>query len=157
DAQHAGAAWADAAAHVGANQDPTCKLYNGSATKDVQGGWWDAGDQNKYTNWGAQDAIELLRAYKESSAAFSDDYNLPESANGIPDVLDEVKWELDWIVRMQNDDGSVLSIVGNNDAGGKLPSTDTTACKYGPANTSATLTSAAVFALASKIYQPFNA
>src|SRR6185436_15525626 len=158
DAQYAGAAWADAAAHMGANQGPACKLYNGSTTKDLHGGWWDAGDQNKYTNWGAQDAIELLLGYRENPAAFGDDYNLPESGNGVPDLLDEVRWELEWLVRMQNADGSVLSIVGQgNSALNQLPSADTSDCKYGPANTSATLTTAAVFALASRIYQPFDA
>ena len=159
EAKYAGAAWADTAAHMGTNQDPTCKLYNGTATKDVHGGWWDAGDQNKYTNWGAEDALELLLGYLEAPAAYRDDYNIPESGNGVPDLLDEVRFELESIVRMQNSDGSVNSIVGQSNAElpNTLPSLDTKACQYGPVNTSATLTSAAVFALASRIYQPFDA
>ena len=46
-----------------------CYLYNDSAktlNKDLHGGWWDAGDFNKYTNWGASDVIELLHAYVET-------------------------------------------------------------------------------------------
>jgi endoglucanase len=148
-AQYAGAAWADGVAHP---QDAQCGLYtDGSAPKDLHGGWFDAGDENKYTNWAAGDSIELLRAYVETPSAFSDDYNIPESGNGVPDILDEAKWELDWIGRMQNADGSVLSIVGHG--GASPPSADKSACKYGPANTSAALTSAAAFAYASIVFK----
>jgi len=129
-----------------------CGLYSdGSAPLDLHGGWFDAGDQNRYTNWGASDVIELLRAYVESPTAFTDDTNIPESGNGVPDVLDEAKWEIDWITRMQAADGSVLSIAGH--AGASPPSTDTSPCKYGPANTSATLTSAAMFAYAAVVFK----
>jgi hypothetical protein len=73
----------------------------------------------------------------------------------VPDVLDETKWEIDWIGRMQNSDGSVLSIVGHN--GASPPSTDTSPCKYGPANTSAALTSASAFAYASIVFNSVSA
>lgn len=162
DAAHAGTPWVDTAAHMGAGQDTACKLYSdGSAARDVHGGWWDAGDQNKYTNWGAGDVIELLRAFTEAPTAFFDDTNIPESGNGVADVLDETKFELDWLVRMQGADGSVLSIVGNQ--GAKDPSfggtkdtrasTDTAPCKYGPASTSASLSTAAAFAYASIVFK----
>jgi endoglucanase len=147
-AQYAGATWADGVAHP---QDAMCGLYkDGSAPHDLHGGWFDAGDQNRYTNWAASDVIELLRAYAESPAAFYDDYGIPESGNGVPDVLDEIKWDLDWIGRMQQTDGSVLSIAGH--AGASPPSTDTSPCKYGPANTSAAFSSAAAFAYASIVF-----
>jgi endoglucanase len=148
DAQYAGFAWADGMAHP---QDATCGLYSdGSSPKDLHGGWFDAGDQNRYTNWGASDVIELLRAYVEKPAAFGDDTNIPESGNGVPDLLDEAKWELDWMARMQGTDGSVLSIAGH--AGASPPSTDKSPCRYGPANASAALTSAAAFAYASIVF-----
>jgi endoglucanase len=148
EAKYAGADWQDGYAHP---QDATCGLYtDGSAPKDLHGGWFDAGDQNKYTNWAASDVIELFRAYTENPSAFGDADNIPESGNGIPDILDEAKWELDWIVRMQDTDGSVLSIVGHT--GASPPSTDTSPCRYGPANTSATLTSAAAFAYGSTVF-----
>jgi endoglucanase len=148
DAKYAGADWADGVAHP---QDSMCGLYSdGSAPQDLHGGWFDAGDQNRYTNWGASDVIELLRAYVESPGAFTDDTNIPESGNGVPDVLDEAKWELDWMARMQQSNGSVLSIAGH--AGASPPSTDTSPCRYGPANTSATFTSAAAFASASIVF-----
>ncbi len=160
DAKYAGTAWTDGPEHLGAGQGPTCTLYNGAAQKDLHGGWWDAGDQNKYTNWAASDVIVLLRAFSEAPGAFGDDTNIPESGNGVPDLLDEVKWDLDWLVRMQNTDGSVLSIVGQDGAkwptqGGTpdtRPSTATTPCKYGPQTTTASLSSAAAFAFGSIVF-----
>jgi hypothetical protein len=149
DAKYAGADWADGVAHP---QDVACGLYsNGSGARDLHGGWFDAGDQNRYTNWAASDVIELLRAYVESPAAFGDDTGIPESGNGVPDLLDEVKWELDWMTRMQGSDGSVLSFAGH--AGASPPSTDTSPCQYGPATTAASLSSAAAFAYAARVYR----
>jgi endoglucanase len=157
DAQYAGIGWADG---MNDAQDATCTLCtNGcpgtSVTKDVHGGWFDAGDQNRYTNWGAVDAIQLLRAYAQTPGAFTDDTNIPESGNGIPDILDEVKWELDWLLRMQNSDGSVLSIVGHS--GASPPSTDTSPCYYGSVSTSSGYSAAAVFAYASVVLKSLNA
>jgi endoglucanase len=160
EAQYAGAAWADGPAHLGAGQGPDCGLYQQGATrKDVQGGWWDAGDQNKYTNWGDDYVIELLRAYRDRPAAFGDDYNIPESGNGVPDLLDEVRFQLAWLVRMQNPDGSVHSIVGQDGASlpNPLPSTATGPCTYGPVSTSASYSTAGAFALAAAVFQPFDA
>ncbi len=157
-AQYAGADWADGAAHTG-----KCYLYNDTTktlNKDLHGGWWDAGDFNKYTNWGASDVIELMHAYAETPTAFTDDTNIPESGNGVADLLDEVKWELDWLGRMQQSDGSVLSVVGEPAAeapafGGSpntAPSTVTDPCDYGPASTSASLTAAAAYAMGAVIF-----
>jgi endoglucanase len=154
-AQFAGVGWADGASHMGPLQDPQCRLYSSpndaTTEKDVHGGWFDAGDENKYTNWGAQDVIQLLRAYSENKAGFHDDYNIPESGNSIPDVIDEIKWELDWLLRMQSGDGSVLSIVGEDSE--SPPSSAKKPSLYGPANTSAALSSAAVFAYASSVFR----
>lgn len=151
-AQYAGADWADGMAHP---QDVMCGLYSdGFGPQDLHGGWFDAGDQNRYTNWAASDVIELLRAYVENPSIFSDDYNIPESGNGVPDILDEAKWELDWLGRMQQSSGGVLSIAGH--AGASPPSSDTSPCKYGPVNTSGTLTSAAAFAYASIVFGSVN-
>jgi endoglucanase len=149
-AAYAGAGWADTAEHP---QNAQCKLYTavdaGAATRDLHGGWFDAGDQSKYTIFMANNAIELLRAYSETPSAFTDGTNVPESGNGVPDVLDEVKWALDWLSLMQNPDGSVLSIVNN--AGASPPSADSAPCTYGPASTSATMAASAAFAYASRV------
>ena len=155
---YAGIGWTDAASHIGALQDKNVRLYNNltsSATeKDLHGGWYDAGDLNKYTPWTASYVITLLTAYQENPTVFTDDFNIPESGNGLPDILDEVKWGIDHLLRMQQSDGSCLSVLGS--ASGTPPSSATGQSKYGPATTHATLKCAEAFALASKIYKQAN-
>jgi len=152
-APQAGAGWTDAASFTGALQDQHCRLFsdknNAATERDLRGGWYDAGDLNKYTSWTAGYVETLLRAYAENPTIWTDDFNIPESGNGIPDVLDEAKWGLDFLVRMQSSDGSVLSIVGEPAA--SPPSSATGQSLYGPANTSATLATAAAFAAAARI------
>ena len=160
DAAHAGAGWTDAASFTGALQDQHCRLFsdknNAATERDLRGGWYDAGDFNKYTSWTAGYVETLLRAYAENPTIWTDDTNIPESGNGIPDVLDEAKWGLDFLVRMQSTDGSVLSIVGEPAA--SPPSAATGQSLYGPANTSATLATAAAFAAGARILKlPNNA
>ena len=144
----------DRASHLGPGQDGQARLHSRkddrATERDLRGGWYDAGDYNKYTNWTANYIISLLHAYDENPSIWTDDFGIPESGNGVPDILDEVKWGLDWLSRMQNRDGSVLSIVGLD--GGSPPSSARGQSHYGPPNTSAALTSAGAFALAAKIY-----
>ncbi len=153
-AEHAGVTWADGASHLGANQDPETRSWldqdNAATAQDLRGGWYDAGDPNKYTAWTAGYVRSLLRAYDHNPTAFLDDYDIPESGNGIPDILDEVKWGLDWLVRMQQDDGSLLCIQGLDSA--SPPSSTTGPSYYGPPTTNATLATASAFSYASKIY-----
>jgi endoglucanase len=149
-----GSDWADGASHLGAGQDSQARAWlakgDASQVRDLHGGWYDAGDSNRYTAWAAGTAITLLHAYIENPSAFADDYGIAESGNGIPDLLDEVKYAVDWIARMQTTDGSLLCILGSG--GGSPPSQTTELSYYGPATTNATLAGAAVFAMASKVY-----
>lgn len=147
--------WSDAACHVGNLQDTDCRLYNNTSTvtaKNLSGGWHDAGDYNKYVNFTWSTLTDLLLAYEENPTVWPDNYNIPESGNGVPDLLDEIKYELDWLLKMQQPNGSVLSVVGGG--GASPPSADNAQRKYGPANTSAALTCAGMFALAA---MQFNA
>ncbi|AQT61205.1 glycoside hydrolase family 9 protein [Cellvibrio sp. PSBB023] len=152
-APFAEAGWTDSASHIGAGQDKNARLFsdknNAATERDLSGGWYDAGDYNKYTNWHAYYLVALLHAYAENPTVWTDDYNIPESGNGVPDIIDEIKWGFDWLKKMQNADGSVLSILGLSHA--SPPSAATGPSYYGPASTSATLTSAGAFALGSKI------
>ncbi|MGN6645959.1 MAG: glycoside hydrolase family 9 protein [Cytophaga sp.] len=155
---YAGTGWTDAASHVGTQQDKNARLYNNkvlATEKDLHGGWYDAGDLNKYTSWTASYVITLLTAYNENPSAFTDDYNIPESGNGIPDIIDEVKWGVDHLLRMQQSDGSCLSVLGSD--GASPPSAATGYSYYGPATTNATLKCAAAFALAAKTFNQVNA
>ena len=158
EAQFAGESWADSASHIGNLQDKNCRSFfdkeNPETEKDVNGGWYDAGDYNKYTNWTANYVVEMMKAYIEKPDAWADDYNIPESGNGIPDILDEAKWGIDYLLRMQQQDGSVLSIVGESHA--SPPSAATGPSYYGPASTSATLNTAAAFSISSKVYRSVN-
>lgn len=154
NASYAGAAWADEASHTKNLQDKNARQYNkpadASTEVDVSGGWYDAGDYNKYTNWTANYIVDFMRAYIENPTVWGDDYNIPESGNHIPDVLDEAKWGVDHLLRMQKADGSVLSIVGLSHA--SPPSAATGPSLYGTPNTSGTMNTAAAFAIASKVY-----
>ncbi|MES1195940.1 MAG: glycoside hydrolase family 9 protein, partial [Steroidobacter sp.] len=147
--------WTDAASHVGAGQDTQARIYNdknnAATAKDVSGGWYDAGDYNKYTAWTASYVVTLLQAYLEHPAAWTDDFNVPESGNGVPDILDEAKWGLSWLKKMQDATGnnSVLCIVGVSHA--SPPSAATGPSYYGPATTDATMATAGAFALAAKV------
>lgn len=157
EARYAGAGWADKPSLMGRGQDTEARLYSAkgdkSTARDLHGGWFDAGDFNRYTRWSGDYVVGLLHAYHESPTAFTDDFNIPESGNGIPDLLDEVKWEVEWLKRMQNDDGSLLSVIGS--ASASPPSAATAPSFYGPASTSATYAGAAAFAYAAKTYAQF--
>ena len=77
---------------------------NPTITKDVGGGWWDAGDLGKYVTVGATAISDLLWAYESFPSQFQDhSLNIPESGNGIPDLLDEIKVETDFILKMQDE------------------------------------------------------
>lgn len=151
---YAQAGWTDATCHKGNLQDFDCRLHNNTAaitSRDLSGGWHDAGDYNKYVNFTFETMMDLMLTYKENPVTMSgDNFNIPESGNGIPDILDEVKYELDWLLKMQTatGNGSVLSIVGvKNYVTASPPSADLNQRFYGPATTSATFTASALFAL----------
>ncbi|HEX2394760.1 MAG TPA: glycoside hydrolase family 9 protein [Bacteroidales bacterium] len=158
EAQYAGEGWADGASHIGPLQDKNARIYNDknnpATERDLSGGWYDAGDYNKYTTWTANYVVEMMKAYIGNPKAWSDSYNIPESGNGIPDLLDEAKWGLDHLLRMQEPDGSVLCIVSLSHA--SPPSSATGQSVYGPATTSASLNTAAAFAISSVIYRSMN-
>ena len=147
--------WVDGASHIGPGQDKNARLFNATndpeTERDVSGGWYDAGDYNKYTRWNADYIVLMMQAYLERPEAWTDDYNIPESGNGIPDLLDEAKWGLDHLLRMQEEDGSLLSVVGVGHF--SPPSATTGPSRYGPPSTSATSAVAGAFAIASGVYR----
>lgn len=79
----------------------------------MRGGWFDAGDYNKYVIFIELVFYNLLIVYEENVVVFGDNWNIFESGNGIFDLFDEVKWELDWLLKMINDDGSVYIKMGS--------------------------------------------
>ncbi|MFN4111427.1 MAG: glycoside hydrolase family 9 protein [Ignavibacteria bacterium] len=102
--------------HAGVYQRNACHNADGfyhsstgqSGYKLSRGGWHDAGDYGKYVVNAGISAATLLMAYELFPDYFnSDSLNIPESGNGIPDILDEVKYEIIWFLSMQSEDGSV--------------------------------------------------
>ncbi|AFC29056.1 glycoside hydrolase family protein [Paenibacillus mucilaginosus 3016] len=98
------AAHAGEYARTGAHkQDAALPLQSSSITRDVSGGWWDAGDTGKYVTAGATAVSDLLWAYETFPKQFRDgQLNIPESGNGVPDLLDEIKFETDFFLKMQD-------------------------------------------------------
>ncbi len=121
-----------------------------STERDLSGGWMDAGDTNKYPPFNGDVISSLLFAYTANPAIFGDDFGIPESGNGLPDLLDEVKYQLDWLVKMQDTDGGVYVKMGDiNNSGKARPR------YYGPKCTGATITSAMNFAQAARVFGKF--
>lgn len=147
--------WKDDASHP---QDAACTLIgDDSAPRNLSGGWYDAGDFNKYVNYADGALHDLLFAYSEAPEVFGDDYGIPESGNGTPDLLDEIKYELDWLLKMQLGDGSLLHKVASvNWNATTPPSTDTVPRRYAPATASATASGAGVFAHGALVFGKVN-
>lgn len=74
------------------------------APTGVRKGWHDAGDFSVYNAQAASAVFWLLEAY-EDFAPQADDTNIPESGNHVPDLLDEVRWEIEWMLSVQDSTG----------------------------------------------------
>jgi endoglucanase len=160
--EHAGANWTDATNFLNPLQDANCRyihdINNAALEKNLSGGWFDAGDYNKYVTFTFSTMHDLLYAFEESPTVFGDDWNIPESGNGIPDLIDEIKWELDWLIKMTNADGSVHIKMGSQNYSeniGAPPSVNTDPRFYGTTCTSASATIASVFSHASIVLGQF--
>ena len=156
----ADANWADGNNFLNNLQDANCRyIYepnNSNLEKDLSGGWFDAGDYNKYVTFTVNVIHDLLWAYQENPEAFGDNWNIPESNNGISDILDEVKWELEWLQKMNNPDGSTHIKMGSPDHNTNTsspPSENNDPRYYGPICSSASIAIAEMFAHAALVYQ----
>jgi endoglucanase len=79
----------------------------GEKRTDVWGGWHDAGDWDR-EGWHPEVSNELLLTFELAPQKFRDgELNIPESGNGIPDIVDEAKWGVDFYKRIQRPDGGV--------------------------------------------------
>lgn len=86
-------------------------LDRGRVTRDVVGGWYDAADWDRnQLHFSA--VFDLLNAYAFNPEAFTDgQLRLPESGNGVPDILDEVRWGLECWRRSQSTGGGVSGFI----------------------------------------------
>lgn len=90
-------AWAHPECHTGLG-----RIYGTDEKIDVSGGWHDAGDFGRYVVDNSKAVADLLLAYSDNKSAFGDNSNIPESGNGVPDILDEVRYSLEWVLKMQD-------------------------------------------------------
>jgi hypothetical protein len=144
--------------YVGKGQDRDARSVrepsDPKTAKDLSGGWWDAGDVNKYVTFASAPVHQLLTAYWEHPGPFGDDFGIPESGNGVPDVLDEVEVELRWLEKMQLDDGSVLLKMGATKPDFATPDRSSEKHFYYPGGcSSATVAAAGMFAHAAWLFR----
>ena len=121
------------------------------------GGWYDAGDYNKYiVNSGFTMGVWLM-AYEFNKAYFDTlQLNIPEK--GMPDMLSEALYNLRWMLTMQDLDGGVYHKLTEPDFEGFIRPDQCRKPRYVVLKTTAaTLDFAATMALAARIYEPFDA
>lgn len=138
--------------------DTLATLYHTNEKIDVSGGWHDAGDYGRYVVPGAKSVADLLIAYDANPKLFSDSIGIPESGNGVPDVLDEVRYELEWMLKMQDSQtGGVHHKVScENFPGYVMPEMETDELIVTPVSTTATADFCASMAMAYEYYQKFD-
>lgn len=126
--------------------------------KDGTKGWHDAGDYNKYVVNGCFSVGVMLQAWEHFSPRLkSVSLKLPESGNGTPDFLNEIRWELDWLLTMQMEDGRVYHKLSTQRFGGFIKPEKEMATRYFvPWSSAATADFAAVMAMAARDYKPFD-
>ncbi|MEA2621974.1 MAG: endoglucanase [Chloroflexota bacterium] len=140
-------------------------------TRDVTGGWYDAGDHGKYVVNGGITVFQLLDIWERANRAPTGDpsalsdgtLRIPESSNGVPDILDEARWELEWMLKMQVPAGRwlagmVFHKVHDNEWTGLplLPDQDPKIRELHRPSTAATLNLAAVAAKGARLFDAYD-
>ncbi|HEY9667838.1 MAG TPA: glycoside hydrolase family 9 protein [Coleofasciculaceae cyanobacterium] len=148
---------------------PACHLNDGlmahtdsfnqaNQQKRATGGWHDAGDFGKYVGPTAVTIGRLLSLYEQYPQLFSDrQLAIPESGNRRPDILDEVKVGLDWMLTMQREDGAVYrKLSGKEWPGAILPHLDKQPRFVYGISTPETAKFAGAMAMANRIYASYD-
>jgi len=152
--------WARAAGH------PDTEVYYFPENEKPEGwkisspkGWYDAGDYGKYIVNSGISVFTILQLYEHfESEVKKVSLNIPESKSKTPDILEEVRWNLDWMLTMQDTDGGVYhKLTTARFCGHIMPSADTAKRYVVMKTTPATLDFAAVMAQSARIYKPFDA
>ncbi|MFP4697852.1 MAG: glycoside hydrolase family 9 protein [Eubacteriales bacterium] len=134
-------------------------IHGTNNTKEVTGGWHDAGDYGRYTVPAAKAVADLLLTYDFMEDKVNNDFDIPESGNNVPDILDEVRYELEWMLKMQDDSSggvyhkvTTAAFVGDD----VMPEDGDQELILSPISGTATGDFAAVMAMAYRIYQPID-
>lgn len=147
--------------YAGAWQHGVCHdqdgyLYDDQGQRvDVTGGWHDAGDYGKYVVPAAKAVADLMLAYQFFPDAFKEQINIPESGNGVPDILNEVRYELEWMLKMQESKtGGVYHKVATlNFPGFIMPENDQDKRYINAISATATADFAAAMAMGYRVYK----
>ncbi|MEN2284124.1 glycoside hydrolase family 9 protein [Algoriphagus sp. SE2] len=103
-------------------------IWSDSTKIDARGGWHDAGDQLKYLITSSNTTARLLMTFQMKPESFTDQVNEMglEGKNGLPDILDEAKWGLDWILKLHPGPNELYHQVADDrdHRGFKLPHED---------------------------------
>ncbi|MHB8061890.1 MAG: glycoside hydrolase family 9 protein, partial [Ruminiclostridium sp.] len=150
--------------------DPT-KDYQANYSLDVTGGWYDAGDHGKYvvnggiSTWTVMNEFERAKYLGDITVApFADNtLNIPESGNGKPDILDESRYNVEVLLKMQVPAGNTLAGMAHHKAHDEKwtalavrPDQDTQPRWLQPPSTAATLNLAAVASQASRLWKQYD-
>jgi len=143
------------------------KFHESSGKKGARrniGGWHDAGDYGRYLVNSGISTASLLWAYEMYSARIGEvKLNIPETGNGTPDILNEARFNLEWMLSMQDNDGGAWHKQTSSQFAGfvmpeddKLPSEVIGTGGAPFKSTCATADLAAVAAIAARVYAPFD-
>ena len=135
-------------------------VYGTDEKKDVTGGWHDAGDYGRYSTAGSVAVAHILYGVRFFNELLDTEFNIPKEScekGQYPDILSEVKVELDFLKKMQRQDGAVYHKVTTfNHAPFIMPQEDTNELFLFAVSSIATADIAAVFALAYTIYKDYD-
>ncbi|HEY3253722.1 MAG TPA: glycoside hydrolase family 9 protein, partial [Polyangiaceae bacterium] len=160
------ARWVRPVGHPTDNQVPCAPDAKCSYSLDVSGGWYDAGDYGKYVVNGGLSVWLLMNLWEASQqlnlklvGVKDGDLHLPESGNKLPDLLDEARWEMDWLLKMQVPEGNPQAGLVHHkmhdvdwSALGTPPVLGSLARQLRPVSTAATLNLAATAAQAARVF-----
>lgn len=109
-------------AHNACHTGKAFLMEDTSVSLDVTGGWHQDEKGQKNVAAAAQAMSVMMLSYELYPNAFTDDMGIPESGNGIPDLLDEVRYEVEWMLKMQNQQtGAVYAGVAAYESGNNVP------------------------------------
>lgn len=140
----------------------TDKLNKKGDVVDVSGGWYDAGDYGKYITTAGLSSAELMLAYEANPDHFTKGQLVfpkgVKSDENLPDVLSEVKFEIDWMRKMQRQDGSTFhKVSGLTWPGFDIsPDTDTQPRYIFSTATYSSAIYGASLAVGARVYEPFD-
>jgi len=130
------------------------KIYGTNEYIDVSGGWHDAGDYGRYIVAASKAVVDLLMAYEYFPEAMSIDYDIPGDNTDVPKILSEVKYELDWMLKMQdrNSGGVYHKVTCKSFCGFVMPEDEKDELVVCPVSDTATADFAATMAYAYRVF-----